>query len=222
MDLREDPASASGGRVVPISGDCPATALTFPDSILVHLFPHLYHDVLYRGPGLAVALWGCLRRILQAYRGLLAEKELTVVEKIKDVQPPRGLARLGWRAPIWFYRLGLGGLLGRRFVLLNHIGRKSGQPRQAVLEVVHHNTRQALMWWLLVLAKSPTGIKCDDPPRLRSRWGESVWSPCAESLPWHKPPKSCSITTAATPLPYAHWPEFSATEPMAVKMTCAF
>lgn len=62
-----------------------------------------------------------------------------MVEKIKDVQPPRGLARLGWRAPIWFYRLGLGRLLGRRFVLLNHIGRKSGQPRQAVLEVVHHN-----------------------------------------------------------------------------------
>ena len=42
-----------------------------------------------------------------------------MVEKIKEVHPPRGLARLGWRAPIWFYRLGLGGLLGGRFVLLN-------------------------------------------------------------------------------------------------------
>lgn len=62
-----------------------------------------------------------------------------MAEKIKDVQPPRGLARLGWRAPIWFYRLGLGGLLGERFVLLNHVGRKSGQPRQAVLEVVQHD-----------------------------------------------------------------------------------
>ncbi len=62
-----------------------------------------------------------------------------MAEKIKDVQPPRGLARLAWRAPIWFYRLGLGGLMGGRFVLLNHIGRKSGQPRQAVLEVVTHN-----------------------------------------------------------------------------------
>lgn len=62
-----------------------------------------------------------------------------MAEKIKDVKPPRGLARLGWRSPIWFYRLGLGGLLGERFVLLNHTGRISGQPRQAVLEVVHHN-----------------------------------------------------------------------------------
>jgi deazaflavin-dependent oxidoreductase (nitroreductase family) len=62
-----------------------------------------------------------------------------MVEKIKDAQPPRGLARLVWRAPIWIYRLGLGGLLGERFVLLNHVGRKSGQPRQAVLEVVSHD-----------------------------------------------------------------------------------
>ena len=62
-----------------------------------------------------------------------------MAEKIKDVQLPRGLARLGWRAPIWFYRLGLGGLLGERFVLINHIGRKSGKPRQAVVEVVQHN-----------------------------------------------------------------------------------
>lgn len=37
--------------------------------------------------------------------------------------------------PIWFYRIGLGGLLGKRLMLLVHTGRKSGQPRQAVVEV---------------------------------------------------------------------------------------
>lgn len=62
-----------------------------------------------------------------------------MAEKIKDVQSPHGLARLAWRAPIWFYRLGLGSLLGKRFVLLNHIGRKSGQLRQAVVEVVSYD-----------------------------------------------------------------------------------
>ena len=62
-----------------------------------------------------------------------------MAEKIKDIQPPTGLARLGWRAPIWIYRLGLGGLLDGRFVLLNHTGRKSGKPRQAMLEVVFHD-----------------------------------------------------------------------------------
>jgi deazaflavin-dependent oxidoreductase (nitroreductase family) len=60
-------------------------------------------------------------------------------EKIKDVRPPRGLARLGFRLPIWFYRLGLGGLLGTRFLLLTHTGRKSGLPRRTVLEVVRHD-----------------------------------------------------------------------------------
>lgn len=55
-------------------------------------------------------------------------------------KPPTGLERLLWRAPIWLYRLHLGWLLGERFLLLHHIGRKSGQPRQAVLEVAAHRT----------------------------------------------------------------------------------
>ena len=54
-------------------------------------------------------------------------------------QPPRGWKAFFWRAPIFFYRVGLGWMLGKRFLLLNHIGRKSRLARQAVLEVVHHN-----------------------------------------------------------------------------------
>ena len=53
--------------------------------------------------------------------------------------PPKGIARWFMRMPITFYRLGLGGLLGGRFLLLNHVGRKSGLPRQVVLEVVNHD-----------------------------------------------------------------------------------
>ncbi|MEE6280720.1 nitroreductase family deazaflavin-dependent oxidoreductase [Georgenia sunbinii] len=45
---------------------------------------------------------------------------------------PRHLAR----APIWLYRAGLGGLLGRRMVMLDHRGRRSGQVRHVVLETV--------------------------------------------------------------------------------------
>ncbi len=54
-------------------------------------------------------------------------------------QKPRGLLRWGLRFPIWLYRLRLGWLLGNRFLLLNHIGRKSGQVRQNVVEVVKYN-----------------------------------------------------------------------------------
>ncbi|GAB4561538.1 MAG: nitroreductase family deazaflavin-dependent oxidoreductase [Anaerolineae bacterium] len=54
-------------------------------------------------------------------------------------RPGRALRWL-LRAPILLYRLRLGWLLGERFLLLTHIGRKTGLPRQAVVEVVHHDT----------------------------------------------------------------------------------
>ncbi|MEZ4679799.1 MAG: nitroreductase family deazaflavin-dependent oxidoreductase [Caldilineaceae bacterium] len=53
--------------------------------------------------------------------------------------PPTGISRFLFRLPIQLYRLHLGWLLGRRFVLINHIGRKSGQVRQVVVEVVRHD-----------------------------------------------------------------------------------
>lgn len=56
--------------------------------------------------------------------------------------PPRGFSRLMYRAPIWLYRAHLGFLLGQRFLLLNHVGRQSGKPRQAVLEVANYLPEQ--------------------------------------------------------------------------------
>lgn len=53
--------------------------------------------------------------------------------------PPTGLRRALFRAPIHLYRWHLGGVLGGRFLLLEHLGRKSGKPRQVVLEVVNHD-----------------------------------------------------------------------------------
>jgi len=55
-------------------------------------------------------------------------------------QPPKGLLRLMLRLPIWLYRLQLGWLLGNRFLLLTHVGRKTGLPHQTVVEVVSHNS----------------------------------------------------------------------------------
>lgn len=43
------------------------------------------------------------------------------------------------RVPIRYYRAGLPGLLGRRCLLLTHIGRKSGLPRYAMLEVMRRD-----------------------------------------------------------------------------------
>ena len=60
--------------------------------------------------------------------------------KIKDAKPPRGLARRMYRLPIWLFHIHQGWLLGDRFLLLTHTGRKSGLPRQTVLEVLQHDT----------------------------------------------------------------------------------
>lgn len=40
------------------------------------------------------------------------------------------------RAPIWLYRARLGGLLGDRLLMLEHIGRHTGARRHVVLEVL--------------------------------------------------------------------------------------
>ncbi|MEN8242961.1 MAG: nitroreductase family deazaflavin-dependent oxidoreductase [Chloroflexota bacterium] len=61
-----------------------------------------------------------------------------MAKQVKQLQPPKGCSRILFRTPIWFYRLGLGWLFGRRMLLLIHTGRISGQSRQAVLEVVQH------------------------------------------------------------------------------------
>ncbi|MEO2169431.1 MAG: hypothetical protein ABGY42_15180 [bacterium] len=53
------------------------------------------------------------------------------MQRIREVRPPIGLKRLFFRLPIRLYQLRLGRLLGGRFVLLHHIGRKSGLARQA-------------------------------------------------------------------------------------------
>lgn len=56
--------------------------------------------------------------------------------KLESKGSPSGLQRLLFRAPIWLYRARLGFLLGKRFCMIEHRGRKTGRMRRTVLEVV--------------------------------------------------------------------------------------
>ncbi|TCP56759.1 deazaflavin-dependent oxidoreductase (nitroreductase family) [Tamaricihabitans halophyticus] len=58
------------------------------------------------------------------------------MEIIDKPDPPTGIGRLLARTPIHLYRAGFGWLLGGRFLRLTHTGRKSGKPREVVIEVV--------------------------------------------------------------------------------------
>jgi deazaflavin-dependent oxidoreductase (nitroreductase family) len=50
-------------------------------------------------------------------------------------RPPSGLRRMMFRVPILVFRARLGWVFGHRLVLVNHRGRKTGRPRQVVVEV---------------------------------------------------------------------------------------
>lgn len=56
---------------------------------------------------------------------------------MRDVKK-RGLLWYLFRGPVYLYRWHLGWLFGKRCMLLTHIGRRSGLPRQTVLEVVEY------------------------------------------------------------------------------------
>jgi deazaflavin-dependent oxidoreductase (nitroreductase family) len=49
---------------------------------------------------------------------------------------PGALMRRVLRVPVFLYRWRLGSLLGHRFLLLTHVGRRSGRTHHTVLEVV--------------------------------------------------------------------------------------
>ncbi len=73
------------------------------------------------------------------FGGVDRKEVKAMAAQMHQPKPPSGLSRLLFRLPIYLYKVGLGGLLGERFLLLNHRGRKSGLPRQAVVEVVRRD-----------------------------------------------------------------------------------
>ena len=54
-------------------------------------------------------------------------------------EKPTGLWRHVLHAPVHLYRWRLGFLMGSRFILIDHVGRKSGRPYQTPIEVVRHD-----------------------------------------------------------------------------------
>jgi deazaflavin-dependent oxidoreductase (nitroreductase family) len=51
---------------------------------------------------------------------------------------PRGLQRWLFRVPVWMFRLGFGGLMPW-WIMLTTVGRKSGMPHRAVVDIVQRD-----------------------------------------------------------------------------------
>lgn len=58
------------------------------------------------------------------------------VERVSRPAPPEGLLRWAFQVPRILYRLGLGWILGDRFLMIRHHGRHSGRLYETVVEVI--------------------------------------------------------------------------------------
>jgi len=53
---------------------------------------------------------------------------------VETLPYPTGLIKWLFKSPILLYRLGLGGVVGRLFMIMTTVGRKSGLPRRTAIE----------------------------------------------------------------------------------------
>lgn len=96
---------------------------------------------------------------------------------------PRHLLKLAFDLPRTIYRLHLGWLLGHRFLMLTHRGRKTGRLRRTMLEVVRYDpaTRESVVlsaygnrsdWYRNIQAQ----------PALEVRTGRDRYAPVQRAL----------------------------------------
>ncbi len=69
----------------------------------------------------------------------MSDSMTTVAGHTPHPRRPHGLFRLVFRLPIFIYHCHLGWLLGHRFLLLTHRGRKTGAVHETMLEVLHYD-----------------------------------------------------------------------------------
>ena len=131
-------------------------------------------------------------------------------------QTPRPIGPLGRRlarAPIALYRIGLGRLLGRRFVMVEHTGRVSGLRRRVVLEVIDRSEGALMVaaaWpgsdWYLNLQAQPRAVVSSGRVRSVPAWARVLEETEAESVfgrytATH--PRAARVLARALGLPFA-------------------
>ena len=83
-------------------------------------------------------------------------------------QKPTGLFKQLLHTPVWLFRIRLGFLFGRRIVMLEHTGRRSGKLRRTPLEVVQRKGDSYILC-------SGTGPTADWYRNIRSHPARALW-----------------------------------------------
>ena len=69
-----------------------------------------------------------------------------MLKKIGEPAPPKGLKLKLFRAPRYVYHMKLGFLFGERLIHLKHWGRKSGQLKETVIEVIDQDKTNRVLY----------------------------------------------------------------------------
>ena len=83
-------------------------------------------------------------------------------------QKPTGAFKHLLHAPVWLFRVRLGFIFGKRIVMLEHIGRRSGKLRQTPLEVVKRDQDAYTLC-------SGTGSNADWYRNIRNKPATALW-----------------------------------------------
>ena len=83
-------------------------------------------------------------------------------------QKPTGIFKRILHAPVWLFRARLGFLMGKRIVMLEHQGRRSGKLRQTPLEVVQRKDDSYILC-------SGTGPNADWYRNIRNKPPLALW-----------------------------------------------
>jgi deazaflavin-dependent oxidoreductase (nitroreductase family) len=127
---------------------------------------------------------------------------------------PGALLRFGLYLPTWLYRLHLGWLLGRRFLMLLHTGRRTGRIHRTVVEVVSHEG--SLSFYVV----SGWGRKADwyrnihEQPEVQIRVGSRTMNARAEDVPTEKAAGIMEEYTNRYPLAFKELTQFFLGEEM--------
>jgi len=99
----------------------------------------------------------------------------------ENARPPAFMIPI-LKLPLLLYRTGLGWLLGHRFMLLTHIGRRSGKVRRTVLAVLHFDAGTREIMAISAWSASDWYKNIQTSPALQVETGFTRYAPIHRSL----------------------------------------
>ena len=87
-----------------------------------------------------------------------------------------------FKSPLFLYRLGLGWLLGRRFMLLTHVGRYTGKVRRTVLAVLRYDPLTKEISAISAWSASDWYLNLQAAPALQVETGFTRYVPVQRTL----------------------------------------